>query len=190
MQWQTQLPETILLTTWAHVNKTSGKITNIRKFAFLLLCILCQISIVFYLSPTRICSLQVWLDPQQFLMLIKGKREGSPQLWELFSQNCDHHLPYLAQHHSKQAGVSWEEDEMDGVQCPPLNLTSIWFYCKWIHEKWVELTPQCMSTWGQNSLSILARVWVSVKMNSQVILVALKCTNMGKKVHQFVFCFH
>lgn len=48
MQWQTHLPEKILLTTWAHVNRTSGKITNIRKSAFPLLFILFQINILFY----------------------------------------------------------------------------------------------------------------------------------------------
>lgn len=39
------------------------------------------------------------------------------------SQNHNHHLPYLAQQCSRQAGVSQEEEEMDRVQYSPLNLT-------------------------------------------------------------------
>lgn len=103
-------------------------------------------------------------------MLIKGNREGSPHYEsQKFSQNCDHHLPHLAQQCSRQAGVSWEEDKMDGVQYSPLNMTSIGLQFELGMDSGKVSgvdTTEGTSASGQNSSSLPARVWATVKMKS------------------------
>jgi len=172
------------------VNRTSGKITNIRKSALPSLFILLQINIIFYFPQEFALCRFGWILSN--FLLIKGTSKGSPQLWELFGQHHDHHLPHLAQQRSRQAGVSWEDDKMHGVQDLSLNLTSTGLqFVLGIDSGKVSGvdTTEGMSAWGQKSSSLPATVWATAKMNTQVILANLRSINVDNKVHKFFFCF-
>lgn len=169
------LPETTLGSQEHNIKQKN----NIRKSAFPLLCISFQTNILFY------CFLKVWLDAQQFLRLLKGNREGSPQLWELFSQTTTNTFPGTATLWEGRSIMGRKQDRrgptplIKSVQYGASACTGNGFRKSeqsWHYRKSVRLRTK--------QLPCTARVWVTVRMKSQQIIVYLRCN----KVHQCIFC--
>lgn len=117
----------------------------------------------------------------------RQQRRVSPTMRPVWPKSWS--SPSLAQRHSRKAGVSWEENkiEIEGVQHPSLNLPSMGLQLLLGMDSGrvnrVDTTKR-VPIWGQNSSLVPARVWVTLRMKSQEIIVHIKCN----KVHQFIFC--
>lgn len=82
--------------------------------------------------------------------------------------------PSLAQQHTRKAGASWEENKLEGVQHPSLNLPrmGLQLVLGMDSEEWSELTLQKEHpTWGRNSSLVPARVWVTVRKASKFLYI-------------------
>lgn len=176
----TQLLETTLLTTWALRNRTSSKRTNIRKSAFPLLFISFQINILFYFSwefafeGLAGSSAISYTGQRQQRRVSSTVRGVYPKSWS---------SPSLAQEEAGRSIMGRKQDRMGptplikpaqyGASAGTGNgfrkSEQSWHYGKNVHLR---------------TFSVPAGVWVTVRMNSQEIIVHLGCN----KVHQFIFC--
>lgn len=181
-------PEKILLTTWAHVKRISDKITNIRKSAFPFLFISFQINILFYF-PQEFALFRFGWILSHSLRWSKAPEKALPNSESRLAKIVIITFPTRRKHalggqeyHGKK--TRWMESNI------PIKPDQLQFVLGMDSGKvsGVDAT-EGTSAWGQNNSSVPARVWATVKMNSRVILVDLRCTDMDNTVHQFIFLF-